>query len=91
MTTLTLMVLKYFSFFPPRFLFPKCLDQCSQGKQYALLPVCMPFKFCLDATDFFMFLPTILKAKTNTITPGKTLTSFIFIIFDRQILPEFVS
>lgn len=31
-----IMVLKYF-FFLPRFLFPKCLDQCSQGKQWALL------------------------------------------------------
>lgn len=35
-----------------RFLFPKFLDQCSQGKQCALHPACMPFKFCLDATDF---------------------------------------
>lgn len=31
-----IMVLKYF-FFLPRFLFPKCLDQCSQGKQWTLL------------------------------------------------------
>lgn len=77
MTTLTLMMLKYFSFFPPRFLFPKCLDQCSQGKQCVLLPICMPFKF--------MLLPTILKVKTSKIGLGKTLISFTFIIFDRQI------
>lgn len=35
-----------------RFLFPKFLDQCSQGKQCALHPACMPFKVCLEATDF---------------------------------------